>query len=134
MTTAGAQMPSATIAVSAHSSIYIPARDIDAEQAKRTACVEYTNGYKHNTASVAEMRQYADCVYVLHPTPLSAADVLWVKAAIIVGLVVAATVWYSRRGDGLCGAAVAGFIGAMAGSLSVWVVWVLSKTLHFFVT
>jgi hypothetical protein len=69
-----------------------------AHQAKVTACTKFVKGYAHDTASVAEVRQYASCANTLFPEPVSDGASLAIKAAIVIVLV--CFVIGAARGDG----------------------------------
>lgn len=55
-----------------------------AAAAKKTACMSFVKGFQNDTATTAEMRQYADCVSTLYPNPLSDGSVWILKAAILI--------------------------------------------------
>jgi hypothetical protein len=60
---------------------------VAARAAKVTACTQFVQGYQHDRATVAEMREYAGCVEAPHPTPVSDSTALGIKAAIVIVLV-----------------------------------------------
>jgi hypothetical protein len=46
--------------------------------------MKYVQGFQNDTATTAEMREYAGCVQTLHPAPLSDGATWVVKAAILI--------------------------------------------------
>ena len=73
-----------------------------ANLAARASCIASVRGYAHDSATVAEMREYAGCVNRLHPEPLGADAVLAWKIAILIVLlspfVGVACLWPRERG------------------------------------
>lgn len=126
-------MPSAVIAASANANA--AAANAAAARAKRIACMKYAPGYEHDTATVTEMRQYAECVEILHPEPMTGGEVVWVKAAIVVGLVGAVAVaWRWGREEGFF-TGVAGFLlGGIGSAFAVGAVWLLIAAVRYLLT
>ena len=68
------------------------------QETARQACTVYVQGYAHERATVAEMREYAGCIERLYPSPVSE-ESLWVaKGAVLVmfAAVVAGIIWEKR--------------------------------------
>jgi energy-converting hydrogenase Eha subunit G len=55
-------------AISAAAMMQANAAQQAADEAARVACATLVKGYEHNTATVAEMVQYADCIERLYPS------------------------------------------------------------------
>jgi hypothetical protein len=73
----------------------------EAIAAKTEACKATVKTYKPETATVAEMRGYAECVQRLHPNDLPGGALIVVKVAIVLvllGAVVGAWKSYRERG------------------------------------
>lgn len=70
-----------------------------AAEARRSACVSFVKGYQNDAASEQEMRQYASCVRLLHPEPVSDPHAtLMLKAAIVlVFMGMGIGVWWCMR-------------------------------------
>ncbi|WP_394131874.1 hypothetical protein [Marinobacter nauticus] len=49
------------------------------ESQRKEQCGRQMEGYQHDTASIEESRQYADCVDLLHPDPMTAGEVFVIK-------------------------------------------------------
>jgi hypothetical protein len=62
-----------------------------AAAARRAECAVTVKGYQHDKATVAEMRQYADCIDALHPDPIQLGiGTLVVCSVLLAGIVVGA--------------------------------------------
>lgn len=123
-------MPSVAIAASANANA--AAANAAAARAKRIACMKYVPGYQHDRATVAEMRQYAECVEILHPEPLTGAEALWIKAAILacfIGIGVGSRIGW--KDGGLGDAVFFGFVGAIVAPCAVGAVWLVIAMLRF---
>ena len=123
-------MPSVAIAASANANA--AAANAAAARAKKIACMKYVPGYKHDTATVAEMRQYSECISALHPTPMTGGEVIWVKAAIIAGLIGAVLGAYKGAKDDGAGLAILGlFLGGLLAPILVGTAWFLIRAVRF---
>jgi hypothetical protein len=72
----------------------------EASAAKTEACKATVKTYKPETATVAEMRGYAECVQRLHPNDLPSGAVIAIKIAIVlvlIGAIVGAWKSYKDR-------------------------------------
>ena len=125
-------MPSAAIAASANANA--AAANAEAARAKRIACMKYVPGYKHDAATVVEMRQYSECISILHPAPLTGGEVIWVKAAIVAGLICAGLATYKgAKDDGIVLAILGFFMGGLLGSCLVGAAWLILAALRFLI-
>lgn len=62
-----------------------------ARKAKEISCKSYISSFDPKTATVEQMQQYAECVEVLHPQPMSHDDVIAAKfffALALIGMLV----------------------------------------------
>ncbi len=57
-----------------------------ASRARDAECRVVLHQYDSQVATVVEMRGYADCVYRIHPSPVSDSGVLVIKAFIIIAI------------------------------------------------
>lgn len=90
-----------------------------AAAARRAECAVTVKGYQHDKATVAEMRQYADCIDSLHPNPFEPGiGTLIVCSVLLAGIVLGALYecvfdtfggFFGRLGYG----AFKGFIGGV---------------------
>lgn len=126
-------MPSVALAASANANA--AAANAAAARAKRIACMKYAPGYEHDTATVTEMRQYAECVEILHPKPMTGGEVVWVKAAIVAGLIgAAAMAWIWGRAEGVLGGVMGFLFGGIGGAFAVGVVLFLIAAVRYLLT
>jgi hypothetical protein len=58
-----------------------------AAEAKRIACESFVKDYEHNTATVHDRRQYAQCIQLLQPVEVSGSAALLLKVCIVCGLI-----------------------------------------------
>ena len=121
---------SATVAVIAATTAQTAAANAAAQEAARTACMTYVRGYQSDRATVAEMREYANCVDLLHPEPMAVGDLLVWKAIVVVllaGMVAGAVNELRRPAFGpIESALMGGFMGLCAsvgGLLAIAGVW-----------
>ena len=87
---------STSAAMAASASASATAANAQAQQAMRKACEASVIGYEHNTATIAEMQGYAQCVERLHPLELGPESVLTAKmivAALMIAAVAGAVKW-----------------------------------------
>lgn len=81
--------------------------------AKRIACEGLMSTYDAQTASVQQMRDYADCVRTLHPSNISGARGL--VAVVLIGIVIGAIIGVIKHEDmhesRFGGALIGGIIG-----------------------
>lgn len=88
-----------------------------ANSARKSAdCAASMPAFRHNTATVAEMQQYASCVRHIHPESMGVGDLLAAKVAVGVILAcaaVGAVKWWldGGAGDAFC----EGLLGACVG-------------------
>lgn len=75
---------STSIAISSAAATQAAIAGSQAREAKVIACKGFVTGYEHNVATVADSRQYAECVGLLHPEPLSDGTVWILKAAVLI--------------------------------------------------
>lgn len=125
-------MAGTTIAISSAANAQAAAANAAAQEAARKACMGYVRGYEHDSATVAEMREYAGCIGRLHPGPMSEETLGVAKFAVLVmfAAIVAGIVWERRErsmSDSWFGAVFGGgmiglFFGAV-GLLAVAGVW-----------
>ena len=123
-------MPNVAIAASVNANA--AAANAEAARAERIACMKYVQGYEHDKATIVEMRQYAECVERLHPEPMTGSEVLWVKAAIIAGLL--AAVLGAAKGfkdDGFGMGAIGFVLGGFCGAFLVVAVWFVIACLRY---
>jgi hypothetical protein len=120
----------ATTALSINASIQANAANQRAHEAKVVACKTYLPTFNAQTATIAEARQYADCVSLVYPNQASGESIFLVKA-IIVCMLVCASIGAVRgyKEDGAVGSAMyafmfAGIILSLAIALSLLVVGV----------
>lgn len=126
-------MPSVALAASANANA--AAANAAAARAKRIACMKYVPGYEHDTATVTEMRQYAECVDILHPEPMTGGEVAWVKAAIVAGMIgAAAAAWIWGREEGIFGGVMGFLFGGISGAFAVGAAWFLIAAVRYLLT
>ena len=107
-----------------------------AQEAARKACMAYVRGYEHDRATVAEMREYADCIDRLHPAPLEPGGLMaWkiVVAVLLIGMVAGIVREWRDSFSGPIEATLMGAIMGLcvsgAGVLMVAGVWLGAKLL-----
>lgn len=95
-----------------------------AAAARRAECAVKVQGYQHDKATVAEMRQYADCIESLHPDPvvISPGFVLAVTATLLVAIVIGIVHEFMDGYSGVLGSLLAGTIKGVFGGVVVLVV------------
>lgn len=72
-------------------------------RARRAECLFVTDRFDNVGSTVEQKQEYASCIGVLHPQPISAEGIGWIKAAIVLTLVfivVGAIVGYRDRSWG----------------------------------
>lgn len=75
-------MPATAIAIIASSQAL--QAQAEAAAAKKLACEGFVRGYQNDKATTVEMRQYAECVYTLTPSPpMTGSETILVKIAIV---------------------------------------------------
>jgi hypothetical protein len=91
---------SAAIAIASSSNAAAAAAAAEARAAKVIACKKYVQGYEHNAATVADAKQYASCIRLLHPDDIAPGEVWMLKAAIVIVMLgcVAGVVMGCREG------------------------------------
>jgi hypothetical protein len=92
-----------------------------AHAARVTACEAMVSGYRHETASESQMREYASCVGVLHPAPITAGEEVWLKVGVAILLASffggGAWGWWTGSGSGLGEDVMNTVMGALFGLL-----------------
>ncbi|WP_089177276.1 hypothetical protein [Bosea sp. AS-1] len=124
-------MDSASIAISAAAQAQAAAAQAAAE---RSVCISITKNYAPATATVADMREYANCVFTLHGTgePMSASAALLIKGMIVLAFIGAAIGgWLGWRDDGPIMAAIGSFIGAVVVAAAVFVLITVAAGVQF---
>ena len=102
---------SATTALSINASIQAATANQQAHEAKVVACKAYLPTFNAQTATIAEARQYADCVSLVYPHQIASGDVFLFKLWIVCMFV--ATACGAVKGykeDGLIGSAIYAFM------------------------
>jgi hypothetical protein len=99
---------------------------INNSAAERKACVASVKGYRHDEATVAEMRTYSSCIDRLHPNPIGPEATLLLKVAVavvLIGMVVGAVraVWRDGWSD-IGWGAFHGFASAFFGQIAIGLV------------
>ena len=123
-------MPNVAIAASANANA--AAANAAAARARRIACMKYVPGYEHDKATASEMRQYAECVEILHPEPMTGGEVAWIKAAIVAGLIGAlAGAIKGAKDDGFGLGAIGFILGGFAGAFLVGTAWFVIACLRY---
>ena len=56
-------------------------------QARIRQCEGVVESFKSQGSTITEQRQYADCVHLLHPQPISSGAEIFLKIAIIIAIV-----------------------------------------------
>lgn len=84
---------STTLAISAGAAASANAANIRARHAEEASCKILVKGYEHNTATIAEQKDYAHCINLLHPSELDPSAILILKILFIIGLIGAASTW-----------------------------------------
>lgn len=56
-------------------------------RARRAECLFVTDRFDNVGSTVEQKQEYASCIGVLHPQPISAEGIGWIKAAIVLTLV-----------------------------------------------
>lgn len=115
---------SVSLALSSAASAQAAQASAEAREAKVTACRASVKGYQHNTATVQDMQQYAECVALLHPQVMTGGEMVLVKVAICVTLIGSAIGAYAASKDsggqikdGLIGGAIGLFLGGSTAAL-----------------
>jgi hypothetical protein len=104
---------SAATALSISASVQAAAANQQSHEAKVVACKAYLPTFNAQTATIAEARQYADCVSLAYPHQASGETVLLGKALIVcllVGAAIGAVRGYQE--DGVVGSAMYAFMFA----------------------
>ncbi len=128
-------MGATAIAISAGASGQAAAASAAAHRARVTACQGYVRGYAHESATVSEMQEYADCVELLNPTPMSANAITAAKVALVVILVCAAVgAWREARDDSSGGDLLSLSMGAVMGGLGGVAILLVVGAIGFVVT
>lgn len=109
-----------SIAVIAATSASVAAKQV--AEAKTIACQGMVRGYEHERATLAEQRQYAECISLNAPSPpMSPAELLTIKAVIVllfIGIAVGAWRGLGNDYDGPFFGAFKGFLAAVSGMLA----------------
>lgn len=69
------------------SSAQSAAASVAAQEAARKACAALVRGYEHDKATPPEMRAYAECARLLHPSPMTGGEAVALKGAVLFMLV-----------------------------------------------
>jgi len=88
--------------------------------ARKAECYAEMPAYKHEGATISDMRDYASCVRLIHGTgePLEPWVIITIKVVIVMILAGAAIgAWRGFKDDGITGSLVFAAVGAMAGLL-----------------
>ena len=116
---------STTVALSSMAATQSAIAANQAAQAKTAACKALVTTYKHESSTVAEMREYADCVYRLHPSEMSP-DVLIALKVLVFLLLVSMPIggWVMRYEDwsGRCAGVVAAPCIVALVALVIWLI------------
>lgn len=115
-----------TIAISTatQANVMAAAANARAAEAKRIACQSNLKTYQANTPTVAEMRQYAECVDIVHPLPVDGGVIVLYKIFFIVALLgMAFGFWKAKKEYGDFGEyAMFGFLGFIFAPVAVGIV------------
>lgn len=108
---------SISVGIATGAAVQSAAASAEAAAAKKLACQKFVKDYQHETATTQERVDYAGCVGVLHPAPVSDGASMLIKAAIVILLLstVVGSGLELRRGYGstlerLCMGAIQGFL------------------------
>jgi len=121
---------SAAPALAISASVHAAAANQQSHEAKVVACKAYLPTFNAQTATIAEARQYADCVSLVYPHQASGETVLLGKALIVcllVGAAVGAVRGYKEDGavgSAMCAVLFAGIVFSLAIALCLIVVGV----------
>ena len=124
---------SISIGISAGAAANANAANIRAREAEEASCKMMVKGYEHNTATIAEQKEYAHCINLLHPKALDPSTILILKIFFIIGLIGAVLIYIEqgykdfieRVCISLLGFIVAPSIMACIGGLFYGIYWVL---------
>lgn len=121
-------MSTTAIAITSAANAQAVAANAAAQEAAHKACITYVRGYEHDRATVSEMREYAGCIDVLYPAPMTAEGLVVAKFAVLVifaAMVVGVLVERKEcvLSNGWFGAVLVGsVVGAVLGSVALLVV------------
>jgi hypothetical protein len=82
----GEEAMSVSVSIAAGAAAQSAAANAAASHARKVACMKFVQGYQNDTATTAEMREYAECVGRLYPNPMSSNETLALKASIVIVL------------------------------------------------
>ena len=101
-------------------------------RARRAECVAIEATFDARTATVEQKRDYADCIGVLYPDPMTAAETVLFKIAIVLCFVGAGIgAWFGWREDRGFGLVLGVLMGALAVVLGAGAIWLTAIGLHF---
>lgn len=106
-----------TIAITSAANAQAAAANAQAAAAKRAACMGYVKGYTHDQATVAEMRQYANCIDNLYPSDFDYTTLKVIVLVLLIGVLIGTAWGYSKADpkDRAFDAAMGGFAGFLGG-------------------
>jgi len=122
-----------SLAISAGAAASANAANMRARKAEEASCKMMVKGYEHNTATIAEQKDYAHCINLLHPKALDPSAILILKILFIIGLIGAVVTYMKEEYSdfiervfiSLLGFIVAPLAVACIGVLFYGIYWVL---------
>tara|TARA_R110002020_G_scaffold10785_2_gene40911 strand:- start:112 stop:504 length:393 start_codon:yes stop_codon:yes gene_type:complete len=101
-------------AMSASSMAMSAAAQAQADEAKKTACVNFMGDYTNDFSNVDLMRVYADCVGFLYPAELTGSSIIMLKVVLCIAFIGGALgVQYARKSGMWSGAVDYGMLFLM---------------------
>jgi len=85
--------------------------------ANEAKCATLVSGYAHNTATVGQRKEYADCIDIMHPSPLTGGEVLFLKLVILCAMIGAAIGLWPSQGKDPAEYVLFGLLGVILGAL-----------------
>jgi hypothetical protein len=107
-----------------------------AARAKRIACEGLVGSYDPKTASVELMREYADCIDLLYPNPMTPVELGWLKLLLIACFIGGGigSWWFGKDSwDGIVGYIMGFFLGFVGTGVGLFILGLLLAALGFIV-
>jgi hypothetical protein len=125
---------SAALAIASGAAVQSSIASQKAHQAKVISCQSFVHGYKHDTATQQEMKQYSECVHILIPSEPLPDGVLMIFKLCVVILLVAffvGTVRAARYEEGILDRVLNGALYSIMALVFGLIVGIVSASIWF---
>lgn len=126
-------MTAVNIALTSTSAASNAAAQAAAHRARVDRCAVFESRFEVARASVAEKQEYASCVSVLYPSPVSEEGAVFIKVGIVILLVsmVAGLVYGYLQDRNVSGSILFGFLFPLGAAMAIFVIFLVAAGVTF---